>query len=537
MMPEEGLGVKSNTVVVGMGTFDKNSTLGEKKQVLNIDCSNMHRAQQRRLNRGIHGAGENDGNEAAVFLEDDENMNSCDSSVSFTTFNILAPIYKRIDSESCRESEFRDYWRKRNQEILDMLLEKRSSIICLQELWVGNQELVEMYERNLGNHGYEMYKLGRTNNREDGLFTAVRKDHFRVVRYREWPFNDCGDRVAQLLHLQSVIPFSQSKTGIIRQETLLVNTHLMFPHHSDVCLVRLHQVYKILEYLETYKKDYKLPSVPIILCGDWNGSKRGHVYKFLRSQGFVSSYDTAHHYTDSDADAHKWVSHRNHRGNICGVDFIWLLNPNNRRKPLKASWNEAVFGFIKSRLNEVGLKDRDAFCFFMSDKCRDGCVTFPGFKGALQQLTRWYFKGKCLDGLNSKEIEDLFGVADTDGNGIIDYEKFQRMLLPQTAATGKWPASHYPENSDKNEPFGEPNCPTLELNDIFARKSGAPLMLFGLDTKLQEATMGFQVKNAFLFPPEVERGTWPENYLLSDHAPLTVVFDPVGLPMTHEAVC
>lgn len=34
---------------------------------------------------------------------------------------------------------------------------------------------------------------------------------------------------------------------------------------------------------------------------DWNGSKRGHVYKFLRSQGFISSYDDAHQYTDSDA--------------------------------------------------------------------------------------------------------------------------------------------------------------------------------------------------------------------------------------------
>ncbi|PQQ11072.1 putative calcium-binding protein [Prunus yedoensis var. nudiflora] len=33
----------------------------------------------------------------------------------------------------------------------------------------------------------------------------------------------------------------------------------------------------------------------------------GYVYEFLRSQGFVSSYYTAHHYTD--ADAHKWVSH------------------------------------------------------------------------------------------------------------------------------------------------------------------------------------------------------------------------------------
>lgn len=94
----------------------------------------------------------------------------------------------------------------------------------------------------------------------------------------------------------------------------------------------LSQVYKILEYIESYQKEHKLNSIPIILCGlvlkyhschssanttkielifcsdflsDWNGSKRGHVYKFLRSQGFVSSYDAAHQYTDSDADAHK----------------------------------------------------------------------------------------------------------------------------------------------------------------------------------------------------------------------------------------
>ena len=119
----------------------------------------------------------------------------------------------------------------------------------------------------------------------------------------------------------------------------------------------------------------------ICFCRDWNGSKRGHVYKFLRSQGFVSSYDTAHQYTDDDA--HKviitlsyhtyriflsyanervidvfllmffsftqWVSHRNHRGNICGVDFIWLLNPNRYRKLLKTSWNETVFSMFKVR--------------------------------------------------------------------------------------------------------------------------------------------------------------------------------------------
>lgn len=43
----------------------------------------------------------------------------------------------------------------------------------------------------------------------------------------------------------------------------------------------------------------------------------------------------------------QWVSHRNHRGNICGVDFIWLLNPNSYRKLLKTSWTEAVFGMFK----------------------------------------------------------------------------------------------------------------------------------------------------------------------------------------------
>jgi hypothetical protein len=96
------------------------------------------------------------------------------SCVSFTTFNILAPIYKRIDPQvlfssflllfsSCyvvkhvlkgcvfvvfnnvfcvvfvfeqnqglRESDFRSCWLARNQRILDSLLSESSSIMCLQ---------------------------------------------------------------------------------------------------------------------------------------------------------------------------------------------------------------------------------------------------------------------------------------------------------------------------------------------------------------------------------------------------------------------
>jgi mRNA deadenylase 3'-5' endonuclease subunit Ccr4 len=90
--------------------------------------------------------------------------------VSCTTFNILAPIYKRMDSENCRESQYRAYWFSRNEKIIDRLLADCSSIICLQEVWLGNDELVDMYEKRLGDANYSLFKLARTNNRGDGEF-------------------------------------------------------------------------------------------------------------------------------------------------------------------------------------------------------------------------------------------------------------------------------------------------------------------------------------------------------------------------------
>lgn len=74
-----------------------------------------------------------------------------------------------------------------------------------------------------------------------GLLTAIHKECLRVLDYRELLFNDCGDRVAQLLHVQSVSP-SQNQKGGVPQEFLIVNTHLLFPHDSSLCLVRLNQV-------------------------------------------------------------------------------------------------------------------------------------------------------------------------------------------------------------------------------------------------------------------------------------------------------
>ncbi|KAA8540109.1 hypothetical protein F0562_026801 [Nyssa sinensis] len=413
------------------------------------------------------------------------------TSISCTTFNILAPIYKRLDEkdQSCRESNYRENWVNRNKKILDGLLYERSSIICLQEFWVGNEELINMYEKRLSDAGYIYFKLARTNNRGDGLLTAVHKDNFRVINHRELLLNGFGDRVAQLLHVELVAPFSQCRSNNVQKGILIVNTHLLFPHDSSLCLIRLRQVYKILQYVESYQKEHMLSPLPIMLCGDWNGSKRGHVYKFLRSQGFVSSYDTAHQYTD--ADAHKWVSHRNHRGNVCGVDFIWLLNPNRYRKLLKTSWSEAVFGMFKYLLRRASLTENDAFAFLKADSHGD-YITYTGFCEALRQLNLIGHH----HGLSVKEINDLWVQADIDGNGVLDYIEFQKIWNPT------W--------SEQRDEIS---------NEVWENVGNGT-----------EQTVGFSVKNAVLFPTEVEKGMWPEDYSLSDHARLTVVFSPVRMP-------
>ncbi|KAJ6679939.1 ENDONUCLEASE/EXONUCLEASE/PHOSPHATASE FAMILY PROTEIN [Salix purpurea] len=452
--------------------------------------------------------------------------------VSCTTFNILAPIYKRVDqkNQSLRESNFRAVWLSRNQKILNWLLHERSSIICLQEFWVDNEELVHMYQQRLGDAGYVTFQLARTNNRGDGLLTAVLKDHFTILNYRELLFNDCGDRVAQLLHVQLAFPFSQNQEGDAQQEFLLVNTHLLFPHDSCLSVARLHQVYKILQHVEQYQRENKLNNASILLCGDWNGSKRGQVYKFLRSQGFVSSYDIAHQYTDSDADSHRWVSHRNHRGNICGVDFILLCNPNKSRKPLKKSWAEAVFGIIKVMLlvaftacfsqlfdeyvKEACMSDVSALhhckvlCIVSSKKAsliennafvllkpgdHGNFLTYSAFCEALRQVN---LIGVPY-GLTSEETKELWMQADINGNGVVEYEEFKRRV---------W-------NSGCAEPREE-NCSERTRDS---------------ENDTEEEAIGFNVKNAVLFPREAEKGMWPENYSLSDHARLTVVFSPVRM--------
>ncbi|PSR95455.1 EF-Hand 1, calcium-binding site protein [Actinidia chinensis var. chinensis] len=409
-------------------------------------------------------------------------------SVSCTTFNILAPIYKRLNGQNV-ESEFRELWVSRNESILDRLLDLSSSIICLQEFWVGNEELVRMYEKRLGDAGYQTYKLPRTNNRGDGLLAAVLQNDFHVVNYRELLLNDIGDRVAQLLHAELVVHSSHNQHSDMEKQVLVVNTHLIFPHDSSYCFVRLRQVYKILQYVDKYCQENQLPHVPVILCGDWNGSKKGNVCKFLQSQGFVSSYDITHPYTYDGEDFSKWISHRNHRGNVCGVDFIWLRNPSIYRKPLKESFMEAVLGNIHNISVELSTEATAPLPFLEPGGSH---ITYSQFSKALSELG---IIGHPQDCLGTEDMKDLWEHIDTDGDGVIDLSDF----------AGAWNSCGFVQQNEDSE-------------ENRARTKDIP------NTLNTANTIRFNVSKAMLFPPEVERGAWPDDYSLSDHAQLTVVF-------------
>ena len=127
------------------------------------------------------------------------------SRLSITTFNVLAPCYKRFtqpDGSVTMESASLDIAVERQARIVRMLSELDSSVLCLQEFWHASPEVSRLYERGLGEAGFELYVTPRTGDRPDGLLTAVRRKDFEVVERRDILFNDCGERVATLLHLR-----------------------------------------------------------------------------------------------------------------------------------------------------------------------------------------------------------------------------------------------------------------------------------------------------------------------------------------------
>ena len=401
---------------------------------------------------------------------------------SVMTHNIHCPAHKRLP-DGTREASNPNLYIPRNQRILEMLRRKACEIICLQEMWVDNQELVAMYRSALEEAGYQINITPRTNARGDGLMTAV-SPRLHVVDSRHIPFRDVADRVAQLLHLKGV------GSALGEEELLLLNVHLMFPHDQNATVIRLRQCAKLLGNLAKYTEKNHLSEIPVVICGDWNGSSKGHIAGFMKSQGFISVYD------ELNRGGPKWVSHLNHNQQVAGVDAIYLLNPSAQAGAMTAEWRPAAYASIAAQLAMKGFeRHTDAFDFF--DTEGKGVLDYKDFARGVEQLGLTAGTGPESVGLLKHEVRELAQWCDWNGNGVIEREELQLMIdlegSIQLLKDEHWNVADY------IAAFCATSCP---LKSPFHPN----------DLQIRSATL----------PSSFAKGVWPEGFTdrISDHAPL-----------------
>ena len=59
---------------------------------------------------------------------------------------IAVPRRRMHDSAESRECHFKEQYMERNRKIIELLDKLDSDVICLQEFWVSNHELVDLYK-------------------------------------------------------------------------------------------------------------------------------------------------------------------------------------------------------------------------------------------------------------------------------------------------------------------------------------------------------------------------------------------------------
>ena len=523
--------------------------------------------------------------------------------MTVTTFNVLAPCYKRVpqsDGTTAMEASDRATALDRQTRVLDLVTELDSTCVCLQEFWHADAATAELYATTLTRAGYAFHVTPRTGGRPDGLLTAVRDDAFEVVERRDILINDCGDRVATLLHLRprkrhvrsanasSAKAATAGDSHAAFGDVLLVNTHLLFPHNSNSTLIRLRESFKILEYLHEYQekargalaKRTSAPTrrLPVVMCGDVNGTSRGAVARFLSSQGFVSAYDASLGASAADdapiepeaqtppgaararrateEEKRGWISHLNHHGECVGVDHVWVLNPSRQRAGADAdapppSWKTAIYAMIQAKMLERGLENNaQAFAFFDVDDDRG--ITKEEFFVAVSMLE---LTGEGTPGLIESEIELLYEDCDKDGDGRVDFGEFIKKLDVETME-----AAYRAIRASQDIEEG----PWDAVGDLMAA-AASPTVLAGFTVDEDEfeemvfedlaidrapdrggadrpaeaaerlsrrerkaAAPGDLAVAAATLPEPMTRGVWPapEEFDLSDHGPLTAVLVP-----------
>lgn len=459
------------------------------------------------------------------------------TSIKITSFNILAPCYHKVsksdDGKAIMEAEDKNRYMQRNSIICDTLLATNSDVICLQEFWCANEDIKQLYRSKFSS--YTLKELPRTSHwrsREDGLAVLVKENKVILQDYRDILFHDCGDRIAQLilLAIKPVDSLGNQLPNIPYQQLICVNTHLLFPHNEYSTKIRLREVSKILGFIESYRQINLCTTIcgrsdvriPIVIAGDFNGSPKGAVHQYIRSQNYKSAIEQI----DSSA---SWISHRSHLKKNVAVDHIFYLNPSCQDEESLSNvpvpnWMNLVYNELMEKIiKDYGaLSMREIFSRFDQDKTT--YLTKDQFRNALNALG---FIGENLPSLTEDEIEILIDSADVNGDGTIDYKEFYDRFWQASNNEEQLFEAKQKQKSRKINVFSKSNW--LQASDkepLFISKYIEDVHPLG-DIEVEE----FQ-----LYPPELTVGVWPKTYNLSDHGIVTTSFKCNMLPIDVESI-
>lgn len=340
-------------------------------------------------------------------LEEDVDDRGLD--LRLTTFNLLAPCYKRMHPEALpsgvvgngllagqakastrtsRESEFADLWRQRAVETVNFIKREMSSsdVICLQEFWFDPG--YEAIFRSALGADYNFHTLQRTGSKADGVAVLLRRGKFEVRSSHGLSLSSVGDRVALVMHLRIVRPEGDPTViggvegtaavgegvTVEGEDLLLVNTHLAFPHHMLDRANQMSQILAVTNAVEGLVRDAGLPPMtPRVVVGDLNVEESDAVCRHLSENGFRSAFASLHR-------EQRVVTHRNHRGEEVMVDHVFVKAPGfaDRRRGSTKSRSVEVPGLVPHMHEDVVVEeakllpddiDGEAWCprFSLSD--------------------------------------------------------------------------------------------------------------------------------------------------------------------------
>lgn len=268
------------------------------------------------------------------------------------------------------------------------------------------------------------------------------------------------------------------------------------------------------------------------MAGDFNGSPRGSVYKYIKSQNFRSAIEEIQAVPSEELSA---VSHITRMKKKVHVDHIFYLNPSEQteaRLPPVPDWTNLVF---RELINHIVKKYGEVITmgevFRKFDQDNSTFVTPEEFEQALKSLG---FVGEGQAALTAEEIRILIDSADRNGDGMIDYKEFYDrfwLALNDDDSGVKRRIERKKSFFARSAWLSNKEGVTLGQSNLLQMDPATSLasLIVKKDIPNVRPMGDLSVKAFRLLPADLEQGHWPGDYSLSDHGMVECTLTGIAL--------